>query len=207
MSGGFKPTTASPVQWYVRHGGRSHGPYSEARLRGFFEEGRLHKSSLIATQVDGPFYHAGDEVTFFGGPESPAQSAEMLRHDMGDEGVDDLHEHFAHTPGSSGQRPPMRRSPQQGLHEMLVMVWGPLPNIDAFQIALNEAGENIAIAGSAWMVATTARAPALRNHLSRALTASQRLIVVESSAESTAWFNLDRDTDLALRALRERVGS
>ena len=68
-----------------------------------------------------------------------------------------------------------------------------------FEASLGGHGEAVRVRPGLWLVRARETAAALRNALSRRLRAGEALLVVEAELADAAWFNLDGDTDRALR--------
>lgn len=68
-----------------------------------------------------------------------------------------------------------------------------------FERALGAYGETVRVRPEMWLIRARLAAPALRNALSRRLSGSDHLMVIEAPLEKAAWFNLDGDLDRRLR--------
>ena len=84
---------------------------------------------------------------------------------------------------------------------LLVLTDAPAAEISALEAALGGHGEAVRVRPGLWLVRAWEGAPSLRNALSRRLRGDAMLLVVEASLPDAAWFNLDGETDRALRRL------
>lgn len=72
---------------------------------------------------------------------------------------------------------------------------------ESFERTLAAYGETVRVRPEMWLIRARLAAPAFRNALSRRLTGSDHLMVIEAPLEKAAWFNLDGDLDRRLRRL------
>jgi hypothetical protein len=70
---------------------------------------------------------------------------------------------------------------------------------EQFERALGAYGETVRVRPEMWLIRARLAAPALRNALSRRLSGTDHLMVIEAPLEKAAWFNLDGDLDRRLR--------
>ena len=84
---------------------------------------------------------------------------------------------------------------------LLVITDAPEADLPTFEAALAERGEAVRVRLGLWLLRAPEGAGALRNALSRALRAPAMLLVVEAPLSAAGWFNLDGETDRALRRL------
>lgn len=172
----------SAGRWWIAAEGRTWGPYPDARLTGFRDEGRFGPESLVAREEAGPFAPAAETpelARLFAaeGPGDPEAAAGTLSGEV---------EASAATPAS---RP------------LLVLTDAPQAEHPAFEAALGGHGEAVRLRPGLWLARVHAGAAALRNALSRRMDGASMLLVVEAPLSAAAWFNLDGGTDRALRRL------
>jgi hypothetical protein len=172
--------------WYVYAQERAWGPYSEARVEAFVDEGRVAPSTLIAEDPEGPFTPAGEAEALghLFRPQSPTSGgARTLAPEPSDRYGDPIHQQ----PGAP--RP--------------LLVFANLGAMDmaTFEAALGIHGPFERIGRGLWLVRARLGAAGLRNALSRRMRGGDALLVVESSLEQAAWFNLDQAEERRLRDL------
>ncbi len=166
----------SAPAWWIEADGRVWGPYPADRLARFKAEGRLGAASLVADVAEGPFAPAALEprlAALF--PEAAAASAEPRE-----------------------RTPQPDKPPRRAL--LVIADLGQTPP-ESLEAALGAHGEWVRVRQGAWLVRAPDGAPALRNALSRRLRPGEALLAAEARCEDAAWFNLDGDTDRALRRL------
>ena len=167
-------------RWWVAAADRAWGPYPAERLPAFRDEGRLGPDSLVGRDPAGPFARAA------GTPELSGLFATATDTAPADAEA-------AATPDTSPDAPAGRT--------LLVVAHGPEAELSALEAALPEHGEAVRLRPGLWLVRARERAAPLRNALSRGLGGGGALLVVEAPLAAAAWFNLDGDTDRALRRL------
>lgn len=72
---------------------------------------------------------------------------------------------------------------------------------EALEQALAAYGPAVQVRPGLWLLRARLSASALRNAVSRRLRSEDMMLVVEAQGADAAWFNLDGDTDRALRRL------
>ena len=157
--------------WWIEAEGRVWGPYPAERLERFKAEGRFGAASLVSAEAAGPFAPAALE---------PA-----------------LAEVFAEAEHAAD---PATASPSV-LRPLLAVADLRETPAASLEGALGAHGAWVRVQPGAWLVRARGGAPALRNALSRRLRPGEALLVVEAALEAAAWFNLDGETDRALRRL------
>ena len=166
--------SASDDRLWIEADGRVWGPYPASSLPRFRDEGRIDTSSRVGRAASGPF--------------SP------IAHDP------DLAGLFDDAPGApESEAEPLSVKPS--LRPLLVMTDADAETLTGFEVALQGHGEAVRVRSGLWLVRAGASAAALRNTLSRSLRATDTLMVVEAPLAGAAWFNLDGQTDRALRRL------
>lgn len=162
--------------WWLKAGERVYGPYAQARLPQFLQEGRLAATSLLGRSAEGPFMPAT------AWPELTPMFAEPA----GEDPFVDPH------PDPSG---PAEARP------LLVLAALRETSADGLEQALLAHGPAERVRGTLWLCRARMGASALRNALSRRLSPAEFLLVAEADLAHAAWFNLDGETDRALRKL------
>lgn len=174
--------------WWLQAAGKLYGPYSEGQLTEFLAQGRLALGSLMARAPEGPFAPAGTWPALAGlfAPPDP----------------------FAQEP----PRPEVR--PAAPAAEVASAVAGPAAERSllvlaglrdttaaALEAQLLTFGACVRVKGTLWLCKARLPAAGLRNALSRRLGADEFLLVLEAEQAAAAWYNLDGETDRALRRL------
>jgi hypothetical protein len=106
------------------------------------------------------------------------------------------------TPASQlAERPegPFRPAAERPELDALFAPKAPADSAEHFERALGAYGETVRVRPEMWLIRARLAAPALRNALSRRLSGSDHLMVIEAPLEKAAWFNLDGDLDRRLR--------
>ena len=172
----------SAERWWVEAQGRVWGPYPAERLLRFRDEGRLGPASRVGGSPDGPFTPAGVLPALAGLFEAAAAvvSAPQAEPSQPDASVAD---------------------DAAAARTLLVITDGLEGELTAFEAALAPSGDTVRIRPGLWLLRSAEGVARLRNTLSRALPPRSMLLVVDAPAPGAAWFNLDGDTDRALRRL------
>ena len=87
------------------------------------------------------------------------------------------------------------------LRALLVMADAGARGSDGFEAALGAHGESVQVRPGVWLLQARESAAGLRNALSRRVGPDGVLLIVEAPLSAGAWFNLDGETDRALRRL------
>ncbi len=194
----------SSHMWYVKAAGGVWGPYPGDRISAFVAEGRVRADTPVSPWAQGPFASAADSAEFapLFLPADPAPSPPPQR---------------ARTAAAAAPAPlmpnrpapvlapdvreaePAAAHPAAALRPLLVWAQLSASSMGAFQAALQTVGPGAAIRPGLWLVQGRLSAAALRNRLSRHLSATDVLLVVQAPRDQAAWFNLDPDRDRELR--------
>lgn len=163
----------SAGRWWIAAEGRTWGPYPAARIPAFRDDGRLGPQSLVARDEAGPFTPAADTPELAELFATPEAEAEEA--------------------ASPAEAPASR--------PLLVITDAPTAELPALEAALGGHGETVRLRPGLWLVRAREGAAPLRNALTRRLRGGAMLLVVEAPLPAVAWFNLDGETDRALRRL------
>ena len=197
------------MHWYVQIQNQAYGPYSEAQMQGFVAEGRVNEQSLISNDPAQGFYAAlGYDVFRLWAGTGQAVAAGGL--------------------GSlliSSPRPFTRLSQYKHTKklptypETIADVYTPAPTENAatniflvmaeirsdgamgFLQALQGFGTAQRIGDTVWLLRSASGVEQLRNTLSQSLDRQDRLFILDSTANKTAWFNIGADLDGRIREL------
>lgn len=180
-----KEASAEPAgAWYVQAAGRVWGPYSQARLEAFVDEGRVAAETLVGPSAEGPFLPAVRQARLhrlFGDAEPEADGP------------------LAAALPSARQSP---RTPEPAGQPRPLLVWTALAGrAERLEEALAAHGPFVRIGPDLWLVRARLGPAPLRNALSRRLGPADRLMVVEAPLAQAAWFNIEGETDRTLRQL------
>ncbi len=196
----------SSHMWYVKAAGGVWGPYPEARIAGFVDEGRVSATTPVSPWSAGPFQPAASNAEFKplfeqadraearppapvargGGVAARVASAVLPERDV------------EPAPAVLADAGPARP----------VLVWAQLSAASApnFLAILGAAGPGVTIRPGLWLVQARTNAATLRNLLSRRLSDADALLVIEAPLEQVAWFNLEPARDRELRRLWSATG-
>jgi len=160
--------------WFIRAAGRIWGPYPEARMADFVQEGRLAAETPVASTAEGPFVAASHQARLYRLFASPEADA-----------------------GPSASGPPEASSSRA------LLVWASLKSRrpDRLEALIGALGPYVQVEPGLWLVRTSMTPAALRNALTRRLEAEDRLMVLAAPLGQVAWFNLEGETDRTLRQL------
>ncbi len=174
----------SDERWWIEAQGRAWGPYAVERLPGFRDEGRLGPASRVASTPDGPFAAAGDTpalADLFVPASDPRASTRRA--------------------DAAAAEPSDAYAAATASRTLLVVTDAPEGELAPFEAALAGHGETLRVRSGLWLVRAREGAGPLRNALSRRLRGPAMLLVTEAPLAAAAWFNLDGETDRALRRL------
>jgi hypothetical protein len=164
-------------------------------MAAFADEGRVAPATLVGARPEGPF--------------APAQSQAALRGLFGETVVEPpAVEPVQSLPAADPVQPARPPGPARGRRRPL-LVWAALATADLGDVEtlLGVHGPFVPIHQPGfWLVLTHEGPQALRNDLTRRLKGGDRLMVVEASLGSVAWFNLGAETDRLLRRLWAEAG-
>jgi len=176
----------SASAWYVQAAGRVWGPYSQARLEAFVEEGRVAAETLVGLSAEGPFLPAARQARLHRlfGDVDPGQDGPLA----------DVAPLAAARHAAKAAEPAAQPRP--------LLVWAVLTGrVEPFEAVLAAHGPFVRVGPDLWLVRARLGPAPLRNALSRRLTPADRLMVVEAPLAQAAWFNVEGETDRALRQL------
>ena len=204
--------------WYVQVNGQAYGPYDTAQMQGFVAEGRVNAQSIISQSAQQGYAPAAQFPVFaqWAGQQPQMQpsskQAQVLR-PMSNVGGGIL----ARQMQPVGQAPlavapnptPAQRAQitPQAVHQtaantvILVMAEIRSGNGMQFLQALQQQGVAQRIGDSVWLLRCGISVEQLRNRLSQALTRDDRLFLLDSFKNETAWFNIGSDMDVRIREL------
>lgn len=204
--------------WYVQVNGQAYGPYTASQMHGFVTEGRVNAESIISQSVSQGYAPAAQFPVFaqWSGQHIQAQQmsaqAQVLR-PMSNVGGGVLARQIqptTHTPQAVAPNPRFAQQtqmtpqviPQQAANTVfIVMAEIRSGNGMQFLQALQHEGVAQRIGDSVWLLRSGTRVEQLRNRLSQTLTRDDRLFLLDSFKNETAWFNIGSNMDVRIREL------
>lgn len=192
-----------PEQWYVQFDGLAYGPYSHGQMQGFVSEGRVIAGSLITLDPSRGYFQASAFPIFL-----QWQSA---AHNMG---------HMQPVVGQTQEMQVQQQQPapvavgqsyqphrQQDPTPAVLLVMAEIRSSQGmpFLQALQAHGTAQRIGDTVWLLRSAITADALRSSLSRTLSKQDRLFILDSFNNKTAWFNIGADMDNRIRDLWEQA--
>ena len=175
---------ATQNQWYVQVSGQSYGPYNIDQMRNFIEEGRVISSSLISQDMVQGFAMAAAFPAF--APmlaPKPVQSPSLKPQASSNEDYSE--------PAIASQRAQVT--------VFLVMAEIRSDNAMHFLQVLQTYGTAQRIGDTVWLLRSDIQLEAIHGALSATLDRSDRLFILDSFANKTAWSNIGADMDKRIR--------
>jgi len=212
--------------WYVQINGANYGPYSDANIKDFIIEGRLTPNSLITAdqsrgfypvsvypQFNQPHVHAAQypqhsEPLF--GKSAPLMLNQPLQPVQTPVSPPQRQHDIPSTPPISSLTPPdiIPESPLSSDtlnsdQETVLMIVAEIrsENPMRFLTQLQAMGTAERIADTVWLLRGTNTVQSARNHLSQTLSKQDRLFILDSLKNETAWFNIGAELDRRIRGL------
>ena len=200
--------------WYVQVNGQAYGPYDAAQMKAFVIEGRVNEHSIISQTAEQGYAQAIQFQSFtqWSGQslqaEQPVQQAQILR-PMSNVGGGVLARQMqpaSYAPQAVAPNPApvqhVQAAPQPAANTVFV-VMAEIRSENGMQFlqALQNEGAAQRIGDSVWLLRSGSTVEQLRNRLSQALTKDDRLFLLDSFKNETAWFNIGSDMDIRIREL------
>ncbi len=168
-----QPHTPAPAerQWYIQVDEQAYGPFDDNTLWQYMQEGRVSPQSLIS--------------------QGPHKKFQPVSADAA------LMSWFAQIP----QAAPMQQEPEH--METAFMIMGEIRSGKGmeFMQSLQNLGPTQRLGTSVWLLRARTNAQTLMNTLSQPLGSEDRLFVLDSFANETAWFNLSPEMDTQIANL------
>jgi len=217
--------------WYVQVNGQAYGPYNAVQMHGFCAEGRVNEHSMIsqlATQGYAPAAQFQSFLQWTGRLQqaqavtpAPQSNPQVLRPiSRPQTGVlarqIDPHAPQYVTPNPINpamqapipdqdlvQQQPIQQPVQQDAAMTVFVVMAEIRSANGmtFLQALQAQGTAQRIGDSIWLLKSGSSVEQLRNVLSQTLTGDDRLFLLDSFANKTAWFNIGTNMDARIREL------
>jgi len=200
-------------QWYVQVSGQSYGPYSMAQMIAFIGEGRIIAGSLISQDATQGFAMAAG-FPAFAGQLAPYAAPHVLQQahaqQQAHQGLAAPQPREPLTPEPQLQPQPAMQANQQAAiapSVFLVMAEINSENGMRFLQALQSFGPAQRIGDTVWLVRGAADIDNLRNALANTLTRQDRVFIMDSFNNRTAWFNIGADMDSRIKELWASIPS
>ncbi len=187
------------MQWFAQVSGHIYGPYDDTQMQSFVSEGRITAQSLISNTPGSGFFQAvgydvfslwsgtGQALRAGGGYGRPQYSAADT----------------VQTPATPAPAPvietPVQTDPLPA--QCVIMAEIRSESLVTFLQRLQTFGRAERVGDTVWILKTAHNVEALRNALSQTLTRQDRLFIVDSANNKTAWFNIGADLDSRIRGL------
>jgi len=186
------------MQWFAQVSGQVYGPYDDAQMQSFVSEGRITAQSLISNTPGSGFFQAVgyDVFSLWSGTGQAVQA-----------GGGYAQPQYTSSPVQSPAQTPVVANPQitqaseAALAQCVIMAEIRSESLVTFLQRLQTFGHAERIGDTVWILKTAHNVQALRNALSQTLTRQDRLFIVDSANNKTAWFNIGADLDGRIRNL------
>ena len=203
-------------QWYVQVGGQSYGPYSMAQMIAFIGEGRVIAGSLISQDATQGFAMAAGFPAFAGqlapyaSPQVLQQAHAQQQARLGETTPQTLN---GLTPqpqapqtapmGAPVETSPVAQTSQPAAKPTVFLVMAEISSENGMRFlqALQSFGPAQRIGDTVWLLRAAADIDNLRNALANTLTRQDRVFIMDSFNNRTAWFNIGADMDSRIKEL------
>lgn len=191
-------------QWYVQVGGQSYGPYSMAQMIAFIGEGRVIAGSLISQDATQGFAMAAG-FPAFAGQLAPYASPQVLQQahaqQQAQQGLETPQPIEAFTPQLQPQA--VEAAPQPAAMQTVFLVMAEINSENGMRFlqSLQSFGPAQRIGDTVWLLRAAADIDNLRNSLANTLTRQDRVFIMDSFNNQTAWFNIGADMDSRIKDL------
>ncbi len=202
-------------QWYVQVSGQSYGPYSMAQMIAFIGEGRIIAGSLISQDATQGFAMAAG-FPAFAGQLAPYAAPHVLqqahaqhqaqRGEIRPQPQDVLTpQPHMHT----GERSAQQSEPQAAIAPSVFLVMAEINSENGMRFlqSLQSFGPAQRIGDTVWLVRAGTDIDNLRNALANTLTRQDRVFIMDSFNNRTAWFNIGADMDTRIKELWASIES
>lgn len=197
--------TPIPDQWYIQFDGQMYGPFPHAQMQDFVIEGRVIAESLITTDPARGFFQASAFPVF------GQWLQERERQQFGQQQALQL-QNQVQSQAQAGaltltEKIAVGQSHQPQAHQMasprvfMVMAEIRSGNDMRFLRALQAHGVAQRIGDTVWLLRATCDVEDLCQVLSQSLSKQDRLFLLDSFNNKTAWFNIGADMDTRIRQL------
>lgn len=204
--------------WHVQVNGQAYGPYNDSQMQGFVTEGRVNAESIISQSAAQGYAPAAQFPVFAQWSSQHVQvqqmapQAHVLRpvSNVGGGVLARQMQPTTHAPQALAPNPtPVQQAqitPQvasQPAANTVFIVMAEIRSGNGMQFlqALQHEGIAQRISDSVWLLRSGTRVEQLRNRLSQTLTRDDRLFLLDSFKNETAWFNIGSNMDVRIREL------
>lgn len=191
------------MSWYVQVQNQNYGPYTDDQMQAFVGEGRVVGQSLISNDPNRGFFHAEQYENF--GLWSGTQRVAAAGGGGAAYAYTPSPAQTQSTPHPAVTAPTPSIQPtdhaRQASSVFLIMAEITSEGSMGFLQALQGFGTAERISNTVWLLRSAASVEQLRNSLSQSLTRQDRLFILDSRANKTAWFNIGADLDHRIRDL------
>lgn len=194
------------MQWFAQVSGQIYGPYDDAQMQSFVSEGRITGQSMISNTPGSGFFQAvgydvfslwsgTGQVRRAGG--GMAQTGHQIQNP-----APHMQSRYMQ-PAQAEQSAPSTpaQTPDAAQAQCVIMAEIRSESLVTFLQRLQTFGHAERIGETVWILKTAHNVQALRNALSQSLTRQDRLFIVDSANNKTAWFNIGADLDSRIRNL------
>lgn len=197
------------MQWFAQVDGQIYGPYDDNQMQDFVAEGRINGQSLISNNPSAGFFPAigYDVFSLWSGTGQAAQvSGGYSQYSPQSYGAHSQAEQQARpstvTPFRRTEAAPTAQSTQHASeHQFVIMAEINSDSLMGFLQRLQTFGQAERVGETVWILKSAHSTETLRNALSQTLTRQDRLFIVDSAENKTAWFNIGADLDKRIRGL------
>lgn len=157
--------------WWVKTNEKVYGPYSREQMSRFLGEGRVTATTLVSTRPTGDWTETRHCRVFNAALEEARGAFRTAREAKAD------------------------------VAEANILVWADMisGSLRRLEHELRQLGAVAQVTPGLYIVRTTRTAGTLRNALSQILERGDKLLVLDSSRDRLAWFNLGPETDAHIR--------
>ena len=196
-----KLTMQNQNQWYVQVSGQSYGPYSMAQMIAFIGEGRVIAGSLISQDATQGFAMAAG-FPAFAGQLAPYAAPHVLQQAHAQQQAQ-RGEITPQPQNALRQQPEEQAAPKPALGPSVFLVMAEINSENGMRFlqALQSFGRAQRIGDTVWLVRAAADIDNLRNALANTLTRQDRVFIMDSFNNRTAWFNIGADMDTRIKEL------
>ncbi len=198
--------TPVPDQWYVQFDGLTYGPYAHGQMQGFVAERRIIETSLITPDPSRGYFQASAFPIFEQWVNGAARQAQdpQMQPVIGQTQHMQVRE-TQPIPVAMGQA--FHGSTLQAPSPTVLLVMAEIRSAQGmpFLQALQRHGHAQRIGDTVWLVRSAISADALRTSLSQTLSKQDRLFILDSFHNKTAWYNIGADMDQRIRDLWDNV--
>ena len=175
--------TPAQRQWFIQVGGQAYGPFDDNTLWEYMIEGRVSAQSLISQSAGSGYRPVSADPGLMNWISQATQGSQ------------------AHALAQAQTQPQSQPQPQIPATVFMIMAEIKSGSGMNFLQSLQTLGPTQRLSSTVWILQARAEAGILRDILSQPLSADDRLFVLDSFANKTAWFNLSPEMDAQIAQL------